>query len=126
MNYPKFEITCKKSGSNWLLSITNVSSVIVSNICNESFEVVSIDNDNLCISISMPSHLIPNNTQEIILSNGSIAQRRVGSKEIVLNFRMEDEYSNVFCCRAKKNVEMGNSYMEGKWNSDVELLSKKE
>ena len=125
---PKFELTCKcYGGSNMTFVLKNVSSLIVSNIRMEAFDLIHVDGDcqNLITTdIKVPTSLGPNEAGEFAFSHRTFEQRGVGYKEFRFVFTAEDEYLNEFRCVATKNVQDRRDYILGVWGTNVALVKK--
>ena len=120
---PKFELICKDGGgSKKIFSLKNVSSVIVSNITAESFDLVhggELQEKIMLCDFQMPTSLGPNETGEFSVENSAFKHRGVGYKEFRFSFSLENEQSKKFHCIATKNVEDERNYMVGNWNPQV-------
>ena len=122
---PKFEFKCNDGdGSNKVFCLKNVSSVIVSNIIAESFDLIHLDNyrqNVLPFNFQMPTSLGPYETGEFSIANRVFEQRGVGYKEFRFVFKAEDEQLNTYSCVTTKNVEDGRNYMIGSWPVEITL-----
>ena len=124
--YPKFELKCiGGEGSTKSFSLKNVSSVHVSEISVESFDLICLDgsSQNLFImEIAVPTSLGPNETGEFTYNHRYFIQREHLSREFRLVFTVKDEYSNQFRCVATKNVDNPDDkrYMLGQWSTHTE------
>lgn len=126
MSKPKFELICKgDGGTSQVFTLKNVSSVIVSNIQIESFDLVFHDGEiqNLMTNGTvLPTSLGSNEMKEFICSHAALRHRSVGYNTIQLVFTVEDEQSNQYKCVATKNVEDARKYILGPWEIKVEYL----
>ena len=125
----KFEFKCNdRDESKKTFTLKNVSSVIVSNIIAESFELIHLDDfrqDVLPFGFQMPTSLGPNETGEFTINNRAFERRGVGFKEFQFVFSFEDEQSNRYRCIATKNVEDERNYMRGIWKTQVYEINAK-
>ncbi|MBR1703042.1 MAG: toll/interleukin-1 receptor domain-containing protein [Lachnospiraceae bacterium] len=125
---PKFELKCKRDGGSTVTFVLkNVSSVIVSNISVETFELIAVDNSSqnlFNMNIEFPTSLGPNEVEEITLSHRVFEVRGVGYKEFRFVFTLEDEQSNQYRYVATKNVEDRRNYMSGGWIITSTLLKR--
>ena len=125
MSKPKFELICKDDGANKVFVLKNVSSVIVSGINADSFELVCCDRDtkDLLLHVSnFPTSIGPNETKEFLCSHPALKRRRVGYNTIRLIFTMEDEQLNKYKCIATKSVEEERGFLIGNWDMKVETV----
>ena len=126
MTGPKFEMLCKVSGgTDKVFSLKNVSSVITSNICAQSFDLIYVDGTRQslinCVK-EFPISLGPNEVQEFFCNHPMLSRRRVGYRELQLVFSAEDEHSNVFRCLATINIEEAKDFALGSWSTQVDLI----
>ena len=130
MIIPKFEFKCiSGEGSSKTFRLKNVSSVHVSEISAEAFELltgVGYAQNLFTSDIEMPTSLGPDETGEFSYDNRVFEKRSIGYKELRLVFAVIDEYSNKYRCVASKNVENNNNYMLGEWKATVELIKKED
>lgn len=126
MNNLKFELICKDDGgSKKVITIKNVSTVIVSNFRLESFDLIYHDGEREIIWIDeslLPTSLGPNEMKEIECSNPILQQRSVGYNKIQLVFTVEDDQSNKYRCVATKNVEDKRTYLSGPWDINAYIV----
>ena len=126
MPIPKIEFSCRnKEKSIKIFTLRNVSSMIISNIHIDLFDLISVDGSKQSLlngNITIPTSLSPNQQAEFSVNHRFFGDRGVGFKEFVFAFFAEDEKSNLFRCVATKNVEDRHHYMIGLWETRVEVV----
>lgn len=121
MKSPIFEFKCiGGEGQTKSFSLKNVSSVHVSQIRVEAFDLIYLDGTihNLFLSdIDIPTSLSPGESGTFTYNHQYFIQRIHLSKEFRLVFTVVDENSKSFRCTSTKNVENPycKQYMQGKW-----------
>lgn len=126
---PKFEFKCiggKGDVKNFTLK--NVSSVYVSEICVEAFELLYLDGNKQNIYVSdanIPTSLGPDKSEEFTFKHRYFIHRESLSTEFRFVFTAADEHSNKYRCVATKNVDnpYGKQYMLGDWITHTECLN---
>ena len=132
MKKPKIEITCKGDGGvNKAFQIKNVSTLIVSNIHLQAFDLVFLDGSRQDLLATSPNGLLPtslgsNEGREFLFPHPRLERREVGYKALELLFSLEDEELNVYHCKATKNAEDNSNFMLGQWDTIVELVNNKD
>lgn len=124
MTEPRIKLKCiDNCRSNATFTIKNVSSVFISNMAVETFDLVKIGNyrQYLPNDVPLPISLGPNESQEFKYNHYLFEKRGVGYKEFQLAFSAVDDHSNVYHCVASKNVEdpRKEEYILGNWEVEI-------
>ena len=121
MKSPIFEFKCiGGEGQTKSFSLKNVSSVHVSQIRVEAFDLIYLDGTihNLFLSdIDIPTSLSPGESGAFTYNHRYFIQRNHLSKEFRLVFTVVDENSKSFRCTSTMNVDnpYNKQYMQGEW-----------
>lgn len=126
---PKFEFKCiSGEGDAKTFTLKNVSSVYVSEIRTEAFELLYLDGNKQSIylyDMDIPTSLGPGQSEEFTYRHPYFIHREHLSKEFRIVFTITNEHSNKFRCVAIKNVDNlhDKRYMLGDWITHTECLN---
>lgn len=125
MAKPKFELKCQKDSYDTVyFSIKNVSSVPVSNIHLESFDLIYLDKhrDNVLLFNNVfPTSLSSNQEVQFKYDHKYLRNRPATAFAFEMSFTFEDDDDTKYFCKASKNVQnmYDAQYAQGGWETEV-------